>query len=184
MAVAASSPITLRRATAQDAAALARLMGDPGVYPGLLQLPYATEERYAAWLAEMLQPGKPDLLLLALRDGAVVGQGSLHPPLYASPRRRHAMLLGMAVLPSAQRQGVGRALMQGLCDYADRWAQVLRIELTVFVDNAAAIALYRGFGFEIEGTHRAYALRDGIYTDVHAMARLHPAAPRLPERSA
>ena len=38
---------------------------------------------------------------------------------------------------------------------------VLRIELTVYTDNAAAIALYRKFGFEIEGTHRAYALRDG-----------------------
>ena len=35
------------------------------------------------------------------------------------------------------------------------------------------------FGFEIEGTHRAYALRDGQYADVHAMARLHPHPPRI-----
>ena len=48
-------------------------------------------------------------------------------------------------------------------DYADRWAGVLRLELTVFVDNTPAIALYRKFGFEIEGTNRAFALRDGTY---------------------
>ena len=37
--------------------------------------------------------------------------------------------------------------MTSLCDYADRWGQVLRIELQVFADNARAIALYRSFGF-------------------------------------
>ncbi|MGE4051090.1 MAG: GNAT family N-acetyltransferase, partial [Piscinibacter sp.] len=71
------------------------------------------------------------------------------------------------------------ALMAAMCDYADRWAGALRLELTVFTDNAPAIALYRKFGFEIEGTHRAYALRDGRYDDVYAMARLHPNPPVL-----
>ena len=28
------------------------------------------------------------------------------------------------------------------------------------------------FGFEVEGTHKAYALRDGRYVDAHCMARL------------
>lgn len=70
--------------------------------------------------------------------------------------------------------------MAAMCDYADRWAGILRLELTVFVDNAPAIALYRKFGFEVEGTQRAYALRDGEYADVYAMARLHPQPPVLP----
>ena len=81
--------------------------------------------------------------------------------------------------PSAQRRGVGSALMAAMCDYADRWAGALRLELTVFVDNEPAIALYRKFGFEIEGTHRAYAMRDGRYVDAYAMARLHPSPPTL-----
>ena len=33
--------------------------------------------------------------------------------------------------------------------------------------------LYRKFGFEIEGTHRKYAFRDGAYVDAHTMARVH-----------
>ena len=45
-------------------------------------------------------------------------------------------------------------------------------------DNAAALRLYRKFGFEIEGTHRGFALRDGI-VDAYAMARLHPAPPAI-----
>ena len=44
-------------------------------------------------------------------------------------------------------------------------------------DDAAAIALYRKFGFEMEGRHRGYALRDGRYVDAFAMARLHPDPP-------
>jgi RimJ/RimL family protein N-acetyltransferase len=76
-----------------------------------------------------------------------------------------------------QGGGEGTALMQAACDHADRWAQRLRLELTVFVDNARAIALYRRFGFQQEGRHRAYALRDGAYVDVLSMARLHPHPP-------
>ena len=90
------------------------------------------------------------------------------------------MYLGISVAREYQRRGVGAALMAALCDYADRWAGVLRLELTVYADNAPAIALYRKFGFQTEGTHRAYALRDGAYADVLAMARLHPRPPTLP----
>ena len=40
------------------------------------------------------------------------------------------------------------------------------------MDNAAAIALYEKFGFEVEGTHRRLAFRDGEYVAVYSMARL------------
>jgi putative acetyltransferase len=69
--------------------------------------------------------------------------------------------------------------MQAICDYADRWAQVLRLELTVFADNDRAIALYRRFGFVEEGRHRGFAMRDGRYVDALAMARWHPSPPAL-----
>ena len=42
-------------------------------------------------------------------------------------------------------------------------------------DNQHAIALYQKYGFEIEGTHRAFAFRAGQYADGLSMARLSPA---------
>ncbi|HEX4946421.1 MAG TPA: GNAT family N-acetyltransferase, partial [Blastocatellia bacterium] len=48
----------------------------------------------------------------------------------------------------------------------------LRMELTVYTDNAAAIALYQKFGFEIEGTQRKAAFRDGVFVDTFLMARV------------
>ncbi len=170
--------ITVRRTSVNDAAAIARLMADPAVYAGLMQLPYPDEDGWRAKLTESLAPGKTDLLLSAELDGKVVGSCGLHP---ASPalRRRHALMLGISVLPEAQGRGVGSALMAAMCDYADRWAGALRLELTVYVDNTPAVALYRKFGFEIEGTLKGYAMRDGAYADVYTMARFHPNPPRI-----
>lgn len=172
------SRIVIRRARVQDAEAMLRIMGDPTVFGGLMQLPYPSLALWQERLGRTSSAGSVDLSLVAERDGEVLGSAGLHP-VGAHLRRRHAAMLGISVASSAQRQGLGSALMKALCDYADGWAQILRIELTVFADNAAAIALYRRFDFEVEGTHRAYALRDGAYVDVHTMARLHPRPPTL-----
>lgn len=173
--------ITVRRAQPDDAATYARIMGDPAVFPGLLQLPHPNEQSLRTWLTESCAPGKNDLLLVAEVDGEAAGTAGLHP---SGPRlrRQHAWHLGISVLPAFQGRGVGSALMAAMCDYADRWAGALRLELSVFVDNERAIALYRRFGFETEGRMRAYALRDGVYVDTYAMARLHPQPPVLPGR--
>lgn len=169
--------VVIRRATPDDAPAYARLMADPAVYGGLMQLPYPSVEQWQSRLAAT-EPGGVDLSLVAEHDGEVVGSAGLHP-VGPALRRRHAAMIGISVAVPAQGRGVGSALMQALCDYADGWAQVLRIELGVFTDNTRAIALYRRFGFEIEGTHRGYALRDGVYADIHTMARWHPNPPTL-----
>lgn len=168
--------VTVRRARPGDAADFVRLMSHPEVYANLMQLPWPTEEMWRARIDEMSQPQRTDLQLVAEREGRVVGSLGLHPP--AALRRRHAALLGISVDAAVHGQGVGSALMQAACDFADQWGQILRIELTVFTDNLRAQALYRRFGFRQEGTHRAYALRAGQYADVHAMARLHPNPPQ------
>jgi putative acetyltransferase len=170
--------IVVRRANAKDAAAYARIMGHPQVQPSLLQLPFGDEALWQARLSQEQPAGSGHLSLVAEVAAEVVGTAGLHP-VGPALRRRHAMTLGIGVAPGAQGRGVGSALMQALCDYADRWAQVLRLELTVFADNARAIALYRRFGFVEEGRHRGFALRDGRYVDALAMARWHPSPPGL-----
>lgn len=170
-----TSPLTLRSVQTQDASAIAQLMADPEVFGNTLQLPYATEE---AWAKRLSAPQATNSLhLVALQDGRIVGSGSVHG--MGHLRRSHAVGLGISVAQHAHGQGVGTALMRALTDYADQWGHILRIELTVFADNARAIALYERFGFAHEGRHRGYALRNGQYCDVLAMARWHPQPPGL-----
>ena len=153
-------------------------MSDPLVARGLLQLPYGDEAHWQKRIAEMSAgPGAADLFIVAERGGQVVGNAGLTS--MQAVRRRHAMGMGIAVDRAAQGQGVGTALMAALIDWADNWAQVLRIELGVYADNAPALALYRSFGFQLEGRHISHALRDGEYVDTLTMARLHPKPPRL-----
>lgn len=170
------SAFIVRRAEVADAAAFCTLMADVEVFGNLLQLPYPSEETWRQRLAESMAPGKSDLHLVAVRDGQVIGSAGLHP-VGPAIRRRHALMLGISVQPSAQGAGVGSALVSALLDYADNWSQALRIELTVYCDNKRAIKLYQRHGFEIEGRLRGYALRQGEYVDSFAMARLHPKPP-------
>jgi putative acetyltransferase len=164
--------LTIRRAHPDDAPAVAAWMADPAVFSQLLQMPHPSVEMWRERLAAN-KVGSGEVALVAVRDGQPVGLASLHEP-RAVWRRRHAMGLGISVATHAHGQGVGSALMQALLDHADRWANLLRVELTVFADNARAIALYRRFGFEEEGRMRAYAWGDGAYADCLSMARLRP----------
>ncbi|MFT7771654.1 GNAT family N-acetyltransferase [Roseateles sp.] len=170
--------LTLRRVKAADAAAIAEQFSDPDVFGGTLQLPFASEEMWTQRIAGMNPPaaGSNEIALAALLGDKPVGLAGLHP-VGPSVRRRHAMGLGITVARANQGQGVGQALMTALLDYADNWAQVLRVELTVYHDNQRAIRLYERHGFAPEGRLKAYALRNGEYVDVVTMARLHPRQP-------
>ncbi|CAA9398179.1 MAG: hypothetical protein AVDCRST_MAG93-10085, partial [uncultured Chloroflexia bacterium] len=117
-------------------------------------------------------PSDGNYALVACVDAEIVGSLGLHT--VERPRRRHVADLGMAVRDDWQGKGVGTALMGAAIDLADNWLNIERIELTVYTDNHPAIALYKRFGFEIEGTHFRYAFREGQYVDAHTMARLRP----------
>lgn len=177
--------LRIRRAEPSDHAGLAWSMETPLAVAGTLQLPYPSIDGWRDRLAKQ-QPGS--FLLVAEipscpdAQPAIVGHAGLTPA-GRSPRRRHAAVLGIAVRDEWQGRGLGHALMTAVCTQADDWMGILRIELTVFADNAPAIALYRRFGFEVEGTYRAHALKDGVYVDGLAMARLHPRPPSLPSWS-
>ncbi|CAN7235129.1 GNAT family N-acetyltransferase [Rhizobacter sp. LjRoot28] len=172
----AAVPALIRRAVADDVEALAAITSHADVFPHLLQMPHGDAAQWRQRLSDTFGPSSGNLLLVAVVDGRAVGAVDLHPA-HPSPRRRHAMGLGMYVHPEAQGRGVGTQLLQAVCDYADRWVGVSRLELNVYTDNLVAQRLYRRFGFIDEGVQRAYALRDGRYVDSLRMARLHATPP-------
>jgi putative acetyltransferase len=160
--------ITVRHSEPEDYEALHRIFSGPRAIAGTLQLPLPPAQRWRKRLAEHSE----DLhSLVACVDGEVVGSLGLETT-STRWRMRHTGRIGMAVRDDWQGKGVGTALMEAALDLADNWLNLTRIELHVFVDNAAGIALYEKFGFEVEGTHRRFAFRDGEYVDAYSMARL------------
>jgi putative acetyltransferase len=123
------------------------------------------------WKKRLSEPSENHFDLVACIDQAIVGNLGLSVQ-DRSPRRRHAGVLGIAVHDAWQGRGVGARLMNAAIELADLWLNLTRLELTVFIDNKKAIALYEKFGFEIEGTLRRFAFREGIYVDAYSMARV------------
>ena len=160
--------VSVRHAEPGDYEAMHRIMSAPGVAAGTLQLPLQSAE---AWRKRLAEPPDGLSLLVACVEGEVVGNLGLET-FPNRPRVRHAGSLGMAVRDDWQGKGVGTMLMRAALDLADNWLNLTRIELTVYVDNSSAVALYKRFGFEIEGTHRRYAFRNGEYVDAYSMARI------------
>ncbi|HEY6597204.1 MAG TPA: ribosomal protein S18-alanine N-acetyltransferase [Asanoa sp.] len=82
-------------------------------------------------------------------DGRILGYAGLamQPP--------EAWVQNLAVRRTAQRQGVGRALLEALLAEASR-AGATAVLLEVAVDNAPAQKLYAAYGFEPVGVRRGY----------------------------
>ena len=159
--------ITIRTADPSDAEAILKCYTAPLAARNTLQIPYRSLESVRE---QLTKSGEGDHLLVAEIEGEVVGVIGLHTP--SRPRVNHKAEVGMMVRDDWKGKGVGAALMQAVIELADKWLNLTRIELTVFTDNESAIALYRKFGFEIEGTLRKYAFRDGEFVDAFAMARI------------
>ena len=160
--------VIVRHAEPDDYQALHRIFSGPKAIAGTMQLPLPSAE---AWRKRLVESPEGLISLVACVDDEVVGSLGLE----TSPARwrmRHVGSIGMAVRDDWQGKGVGTALMEAALDLADNWLNLTRIELTVYVDNSAAVALYKKFGFEIEGTHRRLAFRNGEYVDAYSMARI------------
>ena len=160
------SNVEIRAVNEDDCDDLLKVWSCRGVARGTLQTPFLSLDRQKARLRELPEDGHH---LVAEVDGRVVGSIIL---ICGKGRRRHTGSIGMGVHDDFQGRGVGTALLEAVLDLADNWLDLKRVELTVYTDNEPAIRLYEKAGFVVEGTHRAYAVRDGELVDSHSMARL------------
>jgi putative acetyltransferase len=147
----------------QEIAALLQL---PRVRWGTLRLPFASAEETRKWMEKQAEG---HVGIVAMLDGRLVGSADITR---GKGRRDHVGVIGLCVHDDFHGRGIGSALLAALVDTTDKWLNLRRLELAVYVDNAPAVRLYKKFGFTVEGTRRADAFRDGAFVDSFIMARL------------
>lgn len=161
------SEIVIRHAEPTDAEALFHILSQPETYRDTLQLPHPSQQM---WQQRLDSPKEGQQRFVACIDGQVVGDLTLE--VNSRLRRRHTASFGICVDVHHRGKGVASALMKEMITLCDNWLSIERIELTVFADNATAIALYQRFGFVTEGVARRFAVREGQQVDALFMARL------------
>jgi RimJ/RimL family protein N-acetyltransferase len=161
----AAATIALRLAMAQETEFLAE-------EPGEIR---TDVEEDAEFLTKQLS-SSVDLYILAEVEGRVVGIASLNGSTMS--RFEHGVRLVLGVRRDCWRQGLGRALVQTLLDWADSRG-IVRIALEVVETNLGAIRLYESLGFQHEGRLRCRTKLGATYFDNHLMARI-----RLPTNAA
>ena len=156
---------TIRPAAASDAAAVARIYNE-GIADRLAT--FETRPREAAevetWLAEALP------FLVAEGAGEVVGFARVSP---YSDRCVYEGVgeHGVYVARAARGGGLGRLLLEALCDEATGRG-FYKLTSRVFTDNAPSRAVHVAAGFEEVGVQRRHGRLDGRWKDCVLVERL------------
>lgn len=85
---------------------------------------------------------------------------------------RHAELHLFIGDPRQRGHGYGKTAVQLAVRHAFDDLGLARVFLLVLADNAPAVKLYAGCGFEVEGTLRKHAFKHGTWQDVLIMGLL------------
>jgi phosphinothricin acetyltransferase len=160
--------VEIRNAVPSDAAAIATIYNQ-GIIDRIATL--ETEERTpgerSAWLAAR---GPRHPVLVAERDGAIVGWGSLNQ---FNPRKAYDFVADFSVyVERAWRgRGVGSALLRALVARAKQLGYH-KLVLAAFPWNAGGMGLYQKYGFRTVGIYKEQGLLDGKWVDTIIMEKI------------
>jgi ribosomal protein S18 acetylase RimI-like enzyme len=124
-------------------------------------------EEIRAFVLGSIEKGNP--VVYAMKDQDLVGWCDISR--VSMGTAQHTGLLGMGVLSQYRGQGIGSRLLAAALAAASK-ANMPRVELTVYTNNTAAIALYRKHGFVTEGEMRSFAIIQGEYVNGLKMGRI------------
>lgn len=133
--------LQIRRATAADADAVARLLG---------QLGYPTDNTEVPARLARLAANDRAAVLLAESGGKVVGLATVHILSVLNRRRDVAQLTALVVDESVRRSGVGRSLVEAVETFA-RQSGCERLSVTTQEHRADARTFYVQVGLEQTG---------------------------------
>lgn len=157
-----AQPVNIRPATPDDAAALAAIYNR---YVATSTATFDTESKSAAeraaWVAHR-EPCHP--VLVAEREGAVVGFGALSP-FRERLAYRFTAEAGVYLEPEECGAGTGALLLRHLIERG-RDAGLHVVVAQIVADNAASLRLTEKFGFERVGVLREVGRKFDTWLDV------------------
>ena len=162
--------ITIRKAKIEDAQAVLQYLDQIGKESDNLTfgeegIGYTLEDE-----EKMIQSYDENLnstMFIAFDDNKIVSIGNLS----ASKRERtkHVSVLGISVLKSHWRQGIGKKMMNTLIDFAKQAPDTKAVHLEVRSDNRVAIHLYESVGFKKNTTIPKMMFVKDTYYDIDLM---------------
>ena len=121
-------------------------------------------EQLRTFVARNIEQGMP--AFFALDEDCVVGWADIRREERAA--HQHRGVLGMGLHKDYRGRGIGRNLLLAALAKAKE-AGLIRVDLTVYASNTAAIALYHKCGFAEEGRMVKGRYLDGQFDDVVQM---------------
>lgn len=157
--------VTTRKATAADAAAIARIYNQ-GIEDRIAT--FETRLRTAQDVARWFDGRHP--AVVAEDDGRVVGFASTST---YRPRDCYARIAEFSVYVERgfRGRGVGRPVLQALIE-ASGEAGLHKLVSRIFPENVASRALCRSLGFREVGTYKAHGQLEGVWKDCVIVERL------------
>ncbi len=120
-------------------------------------------EQEEQWIRSFLE-NENSLLLIARQGGKILGNIDI-----TGGKReiiKHTAAIGMGLLKEWRNTGLGTALLNKGIEWAMKNPLLEILWLQVFADNAAAIAIYKKAGFEVDGIQkRFFKAKDNLYYD-------------------
>lgn len=120
---------------------------------------------------KMATESSSDLFLGAFDENKIIGQVYFRVQHPDHPWVKHIGEFGMTVLRDYWGQGIGTELLRQIEIFANSIG-ISRIEAKVRTTNEHAIALYKKFGYQIEGTRKKAALINDSFEDELHIAKL------------
>jgi len=127
--------------------------------PGEFNMTFEDEKKFI----EKIEASDNQIMLIAEINNEIIGQ--LHYSGGGRNRTRHIGEFGITVKKKYWGNGIGKALMEAMIDWAKTSKYCEKINLRVRDDNYNAITLYRKMGFQVEGRISRDMKIDGVFVD-------------------
>jgi len=162
--------ITIRKAKIDDAQAVLQYLDQIGKESDNLTfgeegIGYTLEDEEK--IIQSYDENLNSMMFIAFDDNKIVSIGNLS----ASKRERtkHVSVLGISVLKSHWRQGIGKQMMNTLIEFAKQAPDTKAVHLEVRSDNRVAIHLYESVGFKKNTTIPKMMFVKDTYYDIDLM---------------